>query len=128
MAPAAYAEVRPRYTGPRRLSPPRSVRLGLDTYSLRWQGWSAFELLDYAARLGLNNVQFSERGTLASLEPAYLQELKSHADQYSSFFRPEYGSGEQQLTDLLRAATQVGSPIVRCLLGGQAERLGPMPF
>jgi sugar phosphate isomerase/epimerase len=119
-----------------------SMRLGLDTYSLRWQGWSAFELLDYAAQLGLDNVQFSERSTLDSLERAYLLELKSYAgrlglsveigmlsfDRYSSFFRAEYGSGEQQLTDLLYAASVVGSPIVRCLLGGQAERLGPLPF
>ena len=44
------------------------MRLGLDTYSLRWQGWDAFMLLNYAAGLGLDNVQFSERGTLASLD------------------------------------------------------------
>ena len=49
-------------------------------------------------------------------------------DRYSSFFRAEYGSGEQQLADLVRAACVVGSPVVRCLLGGQAERLGPIPF
>jgi sugar phosphate isomerase/epimerase len=118
------------------------MRLGLDTYSLRWQGWDAFRLLDYAAGLGLDNVQFSERGTLASLDPAYLERLKQRADdlglsielgmlsfdRFSSFFRPEYGSGEQQLADLAHAARVVGSPIVRCLLGGQAERLGPIPF
>ena len=118
------------------------MRLGLDTYSLRWQGWDAFMLLDYAAGLGLDNVQFSERGTLASLDQAYLESLKQRADdlglsielgmlsfdRFSSFFHPEYGSGEQQLADLLRAARVVGSPIVRCLLGGQAERLGPIPF
>jgi sugar phosphate isomerase/epimerase len=49
-------------------------------------------------------------------------------DRYSSFFRASYGSGEQQLSDLLGAAAVVGSPIVRCLLGGQAERLGPVSF
>src|SRR5205085_6871905 len=48
--------------------------------------------------------------------------------RYSSSFRAEYGTGEQQLADLLRAASVVGSPVVRCLLGGQAERLGPIPF
>ena len=118
------------------------MRLGVDTYSLRWQGWDAFMLLDYAAGLGLDNVQFSERGTLASLDQAYLESVKQRADdlglsvelgmlsfdRFSSFFHPEYGSGEQQLADLLRAARVVGSPIVRCLLGGRAERLGPIPF
>jgi 3-oxoisoapionate decarboxylase len=118
------------------------MRLGLDTYSLRWQDWDAFRLLEYAAGLGLDNVQFSERGALASLDQAYLESVKQRADglglsvelgmlsvdRYSSFFRAQYGSGEQQLTDLLHAARVVGSPIVRCVLGGQAERLGPIPF
>jgi sugar phosphate isomerase/epimerase len=119
-----------------------AVRLGLDTYSLRWQGWDAFMFLEYAAGVGLDNVQFSERSTLASLDDTYLESLKQRADglglsvelgmlsfdRYSSFFRAEYGTGEQQLADLLRAASVVGSPVVRCLLGGQAERLGPVPF
>jgi sugar phosphate isomerase/epimerase len=118
------------------------MRLGLDTYSLRWQGWDAARLLEYAAGLGLDNVQFSERSALASLDTRYLQDLKRRADElgltievgmlspdrFSSFFRPQYGNGEQQLADMLRAAPVVGSPIVRCVLGGQAERLGSLPF
>lgn len=116
------------------------MRLGLDSYSLRWQGWDAFQLLQYAADLGLGNVHFSERTNLVSLDDAYLESLKRRAgalslsielgmlsfDQYSSFFRPEYGAGEQQLADMLRAARKIGSPIVRTVLGGQAERLGAM--
>ncbi len=35
------------------------MRLGIDSYSLRWQGWDAFQLLEYSARLGLDNVHFS---------------------------------------------------------------------
>ena len=118
------------------------MRLGLDTYSLRWQGWTAFQLLDYAAGLGLDNVQFSERAALGSLDQQYLESLRAHAqqlglsvevgmlsfDRYSSCFRPEYGDGEQQLIDLIRAANIVGSPIVRCVLGAQIDRLGPVPF
>src|SRR5260221_8983670 len=101
------------------------MRLGLDTYSLRWQGWDAFMLLDYAAGLGLDNVQFSERGTLASLDQAYLETLRQRADdlrlsielgilcfdRFSSFFHPEYASGEQQLPDRLRASRAVVPPI-----------------
>lgn len=30
------------------------MRLGVDTYSLRFQGWDAFQTLDYAAGLGLD--------------------------------------------------------------------------
>jgi sugar phosphate isomerase/epimerase len=118
------------------------MRLGVDSYSLRWQGWSAFQLLDYSAKLGLDNVHYSERRNLDSLEADYLVSLKSRADElgitlevgmgsfdrHSASFHPELGSGEQQLGDMLRAAKIVGSPVVRCFLGSQADRLGPVPF
>jgi 3-oxoisoapionate decarboxylase len=118
------------------------MKLGVDSYSLRWQGWDAFRLLDYASALGLDNVHFSERTALASLDVGYLRALRERAealglslelgmlsfDQYSSYFRPAFGRGERQLSDMLRAAQVVGSPIVRAVLGGQAERLGPPPI
>src|SRR5262249_4544609 len=95
----------------------RSMRLGVDSYSLRWQGWDAFELLDYAGRLGLDNVHFSERRNFASLDEDYLRRLKRRADElglaievgmgsfdrFSTSFRAELGSGEEQLGDMLRA-------------------------
>lgn len=118
------------------------MRLGVDSYSLRWQGWDAFQLLEYAAGLGLDNVHFSERRNFASLDEDYLRHLKARADElglaievgmgsfdrYSSSFRSEHGSGEQQLSDMLRAAKVVDSPVVRCFLGTQTDRLGAVPF
>jgi sugar phosphate isomerase/epimerase len=117
-------------------------RLGVDSYSLRFQGWSAFELCDYAARLGLDNVHLSERRNLASLDPGYLGELRAHAqghrlgieigmgsfDRFAESFRPEWGTGEQQLRHMIEAAALVGSPIVRCFLGSQADRANATPF
>jgi sugar phosphate isomerase/epimerase len=116
--------------------------LGLDTFSLRWQDWTAEQLLDYAATLGLQNVHFSERGYLESLEPAYLRRLKDYADhlglrielgmrsfdRFSGTFDPSLGTAEQQLTDMIAAAQVVGSPVVRCFLGMQNDRIGPTPF
>ncbi|HEX2326842.1 MAG TPA: sugar phosphate isomerase/epimerase, partial [Chloroflexota bacterium] len=78
------------------------MRLGIDTFSIRWQGWSAFQTLDYAAGLGLDVVQFSTREDLASHDPGYLRELRAHADglrlqielgmgsidRYAASFRP----------------------------------------
>jgi len=118
------------------------MRLGVDTYSLRWQGWNAFETLDYAARLGLEVVQFSTRENLASHDPGYLEEVRAHAarlglkielgmgsiDRYAASFRPELGTGAEQLIDMCRAAAQLGSPVVRCFLGMQSDRLGPVPL
>ncbi|MGI9146873.1 MAG: hypothetical protein ACR2IK_10040 [Chloroflexota bacterium] len=57
------------------------MRLGIDSYSLRWQGWDASRILEYAAELGLDNVQFSERRFLASLDDGYLASLKRRADE-----------------------------------------------
>ena len=118
------------------------MRLGIDTFSLRWQDWDAFQVLDYAARLGLDNVHYSERRFLASLSEEYLRSLKGRADElgvaieigmlsfdrHARLFNPELGTGEQQLIDMARAASVVGSPIVRCLLGSAEDRLGPVPF
>lgn len=116
--------------------------LGIDSFSLRWQGWDAFQLMDYAAGLGLRNVHFSERANLESLETPYLQRLRNRADEldlrieigmrsferHSTTFDPALGSGEEQLATMLRAADVVGSPIVRCFLGMQADRMGDVPF
>jgi 3-oxoisoapionate decarboxylase len=118
------------------------MRLGLDTYSLRWQGWNAFQMLEYCAQLGLENVQFSERAFLASLDDGYLRSVKCRADElglsleigmlsfdcYSGLYTPEHGSAEQQLTDMIRAARILGSRVVRCVLGNQTDRLGPIPY
>jgi sugar phosphate isomerase/epimerase len=118
------------------------MRLGVDTFSLRWQGWDAFQILEYAAQQGLDNVHFSERRFFTTLDEAYPTSLKRRADElglslevgmlsfdkYAGAFNPQLGSGEQQLMEMARAARVVGSPVVRCVLGFQADRLGTVPF
>jgi len=118
------------------------MKLGIDSFSLRWQGWDAFQILEYSAQLGLDNVHFSERKQLAGLEVNFLTALKRRADElglsieigmlsfdkYAGAFDAELGSGEQQLMDMARAAKIVGSPVVRCVLGFQQDRLGDVPF
>ena len=116
--------------------------LGIDSFSLRWQGWDAFQLMEYAASLGLQNVHFSERANLQSLETPYLESVRTRAgelglrieigmrsfERHSTTFDPALGTGEEQLSAMLRAADVVGSPIVRCFLGMQADRMGDVPF
>ncbi len=116
--------------------------LGIDSFSLRWQGWDAFQLMEYAAKLGLENVHFSERANLESLETSYLESVRNRADElglrielgmrsfdrYSTTFDATLGSGEEQLSTMLRAARVVGSPIVRCFLGMQADRMSAVPL
>jgi sugar phosphate isomerase/epimerase len=117
-------------------------RLGIDSYSLRSQGFDAFDFLDYSAKLGLDNVHFSERRNFASLERDYLDKLKARADElglavevgmgsfdrYAASFRAELGTGEHQLGEFVDAAAATGSPVVRCFLGAQVDRKGTIPF
>ncbi|HEV7215659.1 MAG TPA: sugar phosphate isomerase/epimerase [Chloroflexota bacterium] len=118
------------------------MRLGIDSYSLKDQGWDAFQMLDYSASMGLDNVHFSERGNFASLESEYLLRLKAHADslgltvevgmgsfnRYAQSFKSDLGSGEQQLADMIDAAVAMGSPVVRCFMGMEVDRTGKVPF
>ena len=46
------------------------VKLGFDTYSLRAFKWKGTQLLDYAAGLKLDTIQFSALADYGPLEPA----------------------------------------------------------
>jgi sugar phosphate isomerase/epimerase len=99
-------------------------------------------MLDYSARIGLDNVHFSERRYLESFDPAYLRRLRQHADglglsveigmlsfdRFARSFEADLGTGEAQLRTMIDAAVIVGSPVVRCFLGDQGDRQGAVPF
>jgi len=118
------------------------MKLGIDVFSLRYQGWDAFQLLDYAERQGLDVVHFSDLGPFKSLDDGYLTEVKAHADQRgieievgmlsicptASNFSDERGTAVEQLREMLHIADVLGSPIVRCVLGTNADRSGAIPL
>jgi sugar phosphate isomerase/epimerase len=119
-----------------------SVRLGCDLFSLRSQGWSPFQHLDYCARLGVRVVHFSEIRFAGSLDEANLKQVRAHAEKLgievelgmrsicptSKMFDAAQGTAEQQLSRMITAAKTIGSPIVRCVLGSMADRVGPIPI
>ena len=118
------------------------MKLGLDAFSLRWQGWTAAEILEFAAAHGAQTVQFSERGSLGATDDASLQQLRERADElgialevgmrsidrFATTFDGSGGTAVEQLTDMMRIATAVGSTVVRCFMGMQADRRGPVPI
>ena len=55
------------------------VKFGLDLYSLRSQGWTPIQYLDYCAKWGIEVVHFSEIRFLGGLEEANLKEVRAHA-------------------------------------------------
>jgi sugar phosphate isomerase/epimerase len=122
------------------LAQPRlPVRLGIDLYSIRDSNYTPFEYLDYSARQGAQVVHFSEIRFLGSLEPDHLKKVRAHAEQLgiqleigmrsicpnSTLFDAKQGSAEEQLSRMIAAARQIGSPIVRAVLGNMEDRNPP---
>ncbi len=115
------------------------ARLGLDTYSLRAQNWTAFQQLDFCAAHGVQVVHFSEPRLIGGLDRAHLQRVREHADRLhldieigmlsmcpsSGIFDPALGTAEEQLAQVIDAAVTCRSPLVRCVVGNRFDRLSP---
>ena len=118
------------------------IKLGVDLFSVRSQGWTAFENLDYAAKIGATVVHFSEIRFLGSLEDEHVKKVAEHARRLgieleigmrsicptSTLFDPKQGSAEEQLRRVIRAAHLADSRLVRCFLGSSLDRQGPLPL
>jgi sugar phosphate isomerase/epimerase len=118
------------------------VRFGVDLFSIRSQGFDAFQHLDYCSKLGAKVVHFSEIRFLGGLEPERLKSVRAHAEKLgilieigmrsvcptSKSFDPAQGTVEQQLVRMIEAAKMIGSPIVRAFLGTMADRSGDIPI
>ena len=115
------------------------VRFGLDVYSLRSQGWTPLQHLDYCASRGIRVVHFSEVRLLGGLAPDHLQRVRDAARERdidveigmrsicpgAEIFDATQGPADLQLARMLDAARTVGSPLVRCVLGRFDDRSGP---
>jgi len=124
------------------LSATAPVRFGIDLFSIRSQGWTPFEYLDYCAKWKAKVVHFSEIRFIGNLEEEHLKKVRAHAGNLgieieigmrsicpsSKMFDGSQGSAEEQLTRMIRAAKVVGSPLVRAVLGSVADRTGPVPL
>jgi len=118
------------------------MKLGVDIFSLRFNEWDAFGYLDYASRIGLEVVMFPDPDFFESLDDAYLQRVKGHADKLglalevgmysccttSTSFSDRRGSAVEQLSTMLHVADVLGSPVMRTLLGSNADRRTETPL
>jgi sugar phosphate isomerase/epimerase len=118
------------------------MKLGVDVFSLRSQGWNAFGHLEYGHSIGLDLVHFSDLNPFESLEEGYLREVKARADELgldieagmgsicptSTTFSDDKGTAAGQLRQMLHIAHVLGSPTVRCFLGSNADRRTELPL
>ena len=118
------------------------MKLGIDLFSLRFNDWDAFQHFEYAKRIGVEVVHFSELSPATGSDEGYLTEMKQEADRIglaievgmrsicptSTSFDPSAGSAPEQLAAMIRVASRLGSPGVRCFLGSNADRRTPTPL
>ncbi len=123
-------------------APAAQIKLGIDPYSIRDFRWKALDLLNYAANLKLDAIQFSSMGDYESLEPAHLQKVKDEADRHgiqidagvgcicptSSSWNPATGDAAEYVLKGLNVARAVGAKAMRCFLGSGADRRGKLPI
>ena len=116
-----------------------AVKLGADLFSLRSQGWTAFEHLDYCAKLGIRTVHYSEIRFLGSLEDEHVRKVGEAAKRLgieleigmrsicptSTAFDAKAGTAEEQIVRVMRAAHLAGSKLVRAFQGQMADRKTP---
>src|SRR5712692_6066026 len=60
------------------------VRFGVDLFSIRSQGWTPFQYLDYCAKWKAKVVHFSEIRFIGNLEEAHLRQVRAHAEKLGS--------------------------------------------
>jgi sugar phosphate isomerase/epimerase len=118
------------------------VRLGFDTYSIRAFKWKAMQLLDYAAGLKLDTIQFSNLEDYAGLDAAYLASVKDRAAKLgivvdggmgcicplSSSWESKFGDPKENILRGLRVAKAVGATSMRCYQGKREDRRGKLPL
>ena len=117
-------------------------RLGLDMFSVGIQNWTPFQQMDFAAAWNVKMVHFSEIRFLGhadwkvALDPVNLKRIRARADELNldveigmrsicptaSIFEASAGTAEEQLSRMVDAARLMRSPLVRCVLGSQADR------
>jgi sugar phosphate isomerase/epimerase len=111
-------------------------KLGVDLFSLRSQGWTPFQHLDYCSKLGAKVVHFSEVRFLGSLEDDHVKKVGEHARSLgieleigmrsvcptSRTFDAKAGTAEEQLAKVIRAAGLAQSKLVRAFLGTLEDR------
>jgi sugar phosphate isomerase/epimerase len=117
----------------------RNLKLGFDNFSVRAMGWKAPQLLDYAAKLNVDVVLFSDLDVYENHSESYLKDIRKKAAGLglevqagtgsicpsAKSFNPKYGTAEEHLRLLIRVAQTLGTRVARCYQGTADDRKLP---
>ena len=117
----------------------RNLKLGFDNFSVRAMGWKAPQLLDYAAKLKVDTVLFSDLDVYENHNEPYLKGIKKKGDDLgieievgtgsicpsAKSFSNRYGTAEEHIALLIRIAQTLGSRVARCYQGTADDRKLP---
>jgi sugar phosphate isomerase/epimerase len=113
--------------------------LGFDNFAVRAFKWKAPALIDYAARLRCDSLLISDLDAFESLETRALVDVRKRAADAgvglhlgtwsvcptSNTFKKTWGTAEEHLALAIRVARDLGSPVVRVVLGNFEDRKSP---
>ena len=117
----------------------KRIPLGLDGHSMRamrWKGWKATQLIQFAAEQRLDAVLFNGLHYFESLEKAHLRKLRELADHHElkiyngagaiakngKQFKDTWGTAEDLLSVGINVAKALGSPVVNVRIGSIDDR------
>jgi 3-oxoisoapionate decarboxylase len=117
----------------------RNLKLGFDNFSVRAMGWKAPQLLDYAAKLNVDVVLFSDLDVYENHSESYLNDIRKKAADLglevqagtgsicpsAKSFNAKYGAAEEHLRLLIRVARTLGTRVARCYQGTADDRKLP---
>lgn len=112
------------------------VPLGFDGHSMRAMKWKAPQFIEFAAEQKLDAVLINNLPLFESLEESYLRGLKESADRHGlriymgagsicengTSFNNKYGDARTFLSEAIRTATILGSPVVTVRIGSLNDR------
>ncbi|MDA7924287.1 sugar phosphate isomerase/epimerase [Mariniblastus sp.] len=114
----------------------RAIPLGFDNFSIRALKWNASEILDFAGKQKVDSLLLSDLDVYENHEKKYLRDLARKASDLGIIvhagtgsicptagrWNNKWGSAEEHLRLGIRIASEIGSPVFRCYLGGEKDR------
>ena len=114
----------------------KGVKLGYDNFAVRAMNWMVEDHLEYSEKLGIDSLFMSDLDHFKSFDKKYLVDVRKKASDKgidihvgtwsicptSVTFKDDWGNAEEHLRLAIRVAENLGSPVIRVVLGNRDDR------